>query len=175
MLVRSRRPVRRGGSVSRRRKLVWATNSGLDQVVAPAAVVNSDLLTGLRVAGQSVLGATVVRTHMRIQVGWDPAATFPTQAFTMGLTAADMDFVAGNLVTPAERGRNWALLDAFLPGTGVNVVATAGEANHFEGFLIDLRSKRKVAEANQTWCFAVQATGGPLTYSFWARTLVALP
>jgi hypothetical protein len=139
-------------------------------------VANFDLLANLRAAGSSVLGATVIRTHLRVSVGWG-ATTSTGQAFRTGLVVEDADAVAGANVTLTEMGRDWALLDDFLPGTGANTLASPASGTVFEGFVVDLRAKRKVQELNQTWVLAVSPTGGPAAaaYSYWARTLIALP
>ena len=161
---------------SARRKLVWATNSGAGIVVTPGTVLNPDLLSNLRTGGASVLGATVMRTHMRFSIQWETTSE-SGQQFQIGLTVADMDLITPTArITPAERGRDWALLDGFMPGTGLNSYANTGSFPA-EGFIVDLRSKRKVQELNQTWVLAATYVGGTtsISVSYWARTLLALP
>jgi len=173
-------PVRRGRSSfqrrsSSRRRLVWAQSSTFD-TVANNANINHDLLANLKVAGSSVLGVTVIRTHMRISLQW-PDLTLAFQGLAFGLCVQSMTQVAaGNVDLFADE--DWALRDQFLPGTGVNNLVNV-IADPVEGFTVDLRAKRKVQELNQTWClaFSLQNAAGsdPMPVSVFARTLVALP
>ena len=163
-------------SGSARRKLVWATSSVAGSSLAQASITDFDLLANLRVAGSSVLGATVMRTHLRMQIGW-PVTTSTGQFFTVGLCVEDADLVAANDITLGERGRDWALLDGLVPGSGANTLASPNTGTVMEGFNFDLRAKRKVQELNQTWQLAVSPSGGAaaVPFSYWARTLIALP
>ena len=173
MPVHRRRSFVRSGS-AQRRKLVWATNSGLGLTPVVNSPFNVDLLSNFRAAGGSTVGATVMRTHVRFSLAWEvtPASS---QAFTYGLTVADMDLVTAGSITTGERGRDWAILDQFMPGCGSNAFTVSLGA--VEGFAVDLRSKRKVQELNQTWCLAFVYVGGTLELplSYWTRTLLALP
>jgi len=118
-----------------------------------------------------------MRTHLRINVEWETTAE-SGQQFTIGFVVADMDFIAPTpRVSTGERGRDWALLDGLLPGSGMNTYTFGAAATPVEGFTVDLRSKRKVQELNQTWCLAGTYTGGAtgIAFSYWTRTLLALP
>jgi len=175
MPPRSRRVM--GHRSSLRRKLIWATASGSDATIANDNY-NYDLLGNLRVAGASVLGATVIRTHMRVSVSW-PANFAPDVGVALGLCVQSL-----SLVSPPQvdlfQDEDWALRDLFLPGTGVNAIFTAGALGTYtEGFRVDLKAKRKVQELNQTWVLAYSPQGfgtdtAPVV-SWYARSLIALP
>jgi len=173
MPVRSRR-----GSFQRnrssRRRLVWATSFTFD-AIANNANVNHDLLGNLKVAGSSVLGVTVIRTHLRFSLQWPPL-TNTFEGLAVGLCVQSMAAVTAGTVDLLQ-DEDWALRDTFLPGTGMdnltNVVAAP-----VEGFTVDLRAKRKVQELNQSWCLAMSlqnSAGNTIPVSVFARTLVALP
>src|SRR5215472_13501364 len=133
MPVRSRRPIRRGGGRTPR-KLIWATNSGVGITLTPGTIFNTDLLPGLRVAGSSVLGVTVMRTHARFSIEWETTAE-SGQQLTIGFVTADMDFIAPTpRVSTGERGRDWALLDGLMPGSGMNTFTFGAAATPAEGF-----------------------------------------
>jgi len=170
-------PVRRGrrsfnGSRARRR-LVWATSFTFN-AVANNANVNLDLLANLKVAGSSVLGVTVVRTHMRFAVQWPPL-TNTFQGLAVGLVVQSMDAV--NLTQiDLSQDQDWALRDTFLPGTGVNHLSPITPFT--EGFTVDLKAKRRVDELNESWALAYSlqnSVGNTIPVSVFARTLVALP
>jgi len=162
-----------GRSQSRRRKLVWATSYTFDAVLNNTNV-NQDLLANLRVAGSSVLGATVMRTHLRFALQW-PALTNTFQGLAVGLCVQSLTQVAADTVDLFQ-DEDWALRDTFLPGTGQNSLSPVTPIT--EGFVVDLRSKRKVQELNQTWCLAMSlqnSATNTVPVSCYARTLVALP
>jgi len=176
MPVRSRRTTSfsRGRS-SNRRRLVWATAFTFD-AIANNANINHDLLANLKVAGSSVLGVTVVRTHMRFSVQWAPL-TNGFQGLAVGLVVQSMSQVAAGTVDLFQ-DEDWALRDTFLPGSGAGQFANVIAAP-VEGFTVDLRAKRRVQELNQTWCLAMSlqnaAGADPIPVSVYSRTLVALP
>jgi len=169
-----RAPMARGRSS--RRRLVWATSFTFD-TIANNANVNHDLLSNLKVAGSSVLGCTVVRTHMRVSVQWPNAAAVSSfYGLALGLCVQSMTQVAANTVDLAQ-DEDWALRDTMIPGTGADSLNPSATVL-VEGWNIDLRAKRKVQELNQTWCLALSLQNA-ITFSIpvavYARTLVALP
>jgi len=171
---RRRRSGFSGRSSSNRRRLVWATSFTFD-AIANNTNVNHDLLANLKVAGSSVLGVTVVRTHMRFSLQW-PTLTNTFQGLAVGLVVQSMSAVAAGTVDLFQ-DEDWALRDTFLPGTGVDNLTNV-VASPVEGFTVDLRAKRKVQELNQTWCLAMSlqnALTETIPVSVFARTLVALP
>lgn len=137
--------------------------------------MNVDLLANLRVAGSSVLGSTVMRTHMRWTLQW-PDTGFIPQGMAVGLVVQSLQLVNTDSIDLLQ-DEDWAYRDRFSMGTGVNTLAGADVP--IEGFTLDLRAKRKVQELNQTWClaFSLQNAAGsdPMPVSVFARTLVALP
>jgi len=130
-----------------------------------------------------VLGSTVVRTHARFSVTWPESGIFPVDAaLIVGIVAQNTTFAASELIGPAAQGEDWAYLDGFLPGTGCNSYVPSPDVvtgNHPEGFLLDLRAKRKVQELGQSWILATQArqlnVGESVSVAWFVRSLVALP
>jgi len=135
--------------------------------------VRFDLLSNLVAAGSSTLGATVMRTHVRIQthrVGGLSDALF------LGIRVAGRQDVLSD--ADMSRDEDWALLDLMLAGCGVNTVTMGLDPTPSgEGFNIDLRSRRRVEELGQSWFMYLRSNlvGTDYGVSFWARTLIALP
>jgi len=168
---------RRRMSVARpgaRRKLVWATSSGVNQT-AGSGGFSVDLLANLRVAGSSVLGSTIIRTHIDVSLIWAAVTPVTGNGVGIGLAIEDTDLIAAGDVVIGAAGRDWMLRQNWLPGTGLNQVSIVS-TSPVEGFRVDLRSKRKVQELNQTLGFFVQSlTASGIPFSYFARTLIALP
>src|SRR5262245_5693836 len=155
-----------------RRKLVWATNSQVAQALATTPQ-SYDLLSNLRVAGSSVPGATVMRVHIDFSSVWQAVTT--AQGIAIGLAVEDTDIIGTNAFSPGASGRDWMLRQNWFPGGGLN--STGPVATPTEGFRIDVRSKRKVQELNQSLGLVLQSVTAttPPTVSFFARVLIALP
>ena len=176
MPPRVRRSSRSFGRSSARRKLVWATRE-VDSLIT--GNFNADLLQDLRGPGVSVLGCTVMRTHIRAQLTWASTGTPSDSSLGIGLTVENLLEVTAQTVTWQDAGQDWALLDRWRPATGINFIPGAGGGllGGFEGFIIDLRAKRKVQELGETWCFVGSVPSGQesVQLRMIARTLVALP
>ena len=161
---RTLRPAR-----SARRKLVWATSTATVAGVANLASVAVDLLAGFEVAGASKLGCTAIRTHGRIFTTSLGAST----GFTLlGIKVSDK----GEITTPIDISTNtnmyldWALQDIIWPNFSG---ATADAGFRYD---VDLRAKRKLEEMNQTWALHLtNDNAGVATYTYWFKTLIALP
>ena len=157
-----------------RRKLVWATDVANGVTVASGAKLPMrDLLANLEVAGSSILGATVIRTHMRIAVNWGTADV--ATGVTYGLIVNDAPTVTNlDPSSPAQYGYDWMLWDTMVPGTA-DQLAISGTVV-LAGRHIDLRAKRKIEELAEKYWFVLINTGTasiPVTVS--TRTLIALP
>jgi len=105
------RPRRTGFArrTSSRRKLVWATSSTLVSLGASPTFNNIDLLANLRVAGSSVLGATIMRTHLTLMV--DNTGRAVTSRSTFGLVVEDLENVGGVVdlaSNPGRTGPTWS-------------------------------------------------------------------
>ena len=171
--------VRRTSSLARRgsgrRKLVWATKT--DDFLL-TGTYNADLLADLRGPGVSVLGCTVIRTHVRFQYIWSSTGTPSSSGPTTGLLVENLLEVTAQAVTVQDSGQDWAYLSKHFPGTGNrNMIGATGLPGAVEGFELDLRSKRKVQELGQTWAIvmAVTAPAPSVNVRYYARTLIALP
>ena len=156
--------VHRSGS---RRKLVWATTSVSVVLGASPTFNNIDLLANLRVAGSSVLGATVMRTHLTMLV--DNTGRLVTSRSTYGIIVEDLENVGGVTDLASNPGRDWAYLVSRSPISNQGAIGQ-------ELIEVDLKAKRKVQELDQSWLLCMDNNAGPaMTYRVWARTLVALP
>jgi len=155
---------------STRRKLVWATT---DQVVTMAAGVGSNvnLLASLSVAGSSLLGVTIMRTHV---------ALYPTTALALAdklrvgfLVGRVADVGAGppaGAPTPADPELDWMLWrhEAVTP-----LGFTPGGGDMLD---YDIRGRRRMQELNQAYLLCLfNSAGGSKTLQISGRVLVALP
>jgi hypothetical protein len=167
----SRAPARRS---SNRRKLVWAVKNVTFTATAAGNVSNVDLLTDLKVAGASILGCTIMRTHLQISVTNTVAAG---NDFTWGLIVGENANVVTNTADTAlipdptnnpELDWMWwehaVAAPVYDPG-GTNIL------------IRDVKAKRKLQELNQTymWSLIGGAGAAALTGQLAVRTLIALP
>jgi hypothetical protein len=151
-----------------RRKLVWGTTD--QSVNIPAGQIsNTNLLAALSVAGSSLLGVTVMRTHCRIMQLAAVAGTTTRVGFIIGRTS-DVGINIAGQQDPSNPELDWMLLDRRTQDT--NGAAT----NATQNWVYDLKSKRKMQELNQAYILAItNTTAAAVTYQLWARVLVALP
>jgi hypothetical protein len=151
---------------SQRRKLVWATANTTLASVPFGTAVGLDLTGNLRTAGASVLGGTVIRTHLRMQLRFANTADF----WTIGLGIfRDVDVAAGVDVN-TNPGDDWMLATQYF---AVSTGATVDANREIE---IDIRSKRKFEELEQRYALMVgNHTGANLSVPLYVRTLIALP
>jgi hypothetical protein len=153
-----------------RRQLVWCT---FDQTVAMAAGVgsNSNLLAGLAVAGSSLLGVTIMRTHLELSV--ITAVTLGDRlqlGLIVGRTADIGAPIPAGAVSPAQPDDDWMLWrhETAAPTYG------SGSANN--QLLYDVKSKRKMQELNQAYVLSmVNDVGVAKTINIQGRVLLALP
>lgn len=200
MPVRRRRSFRSSGRS--RRKLIWATHEFAGVTLAmggDTAAQSFDLLEDLRYGDASVLGSTIMRTHMRLQVQFlGGIGNFPRLRYGLSVDQLRntstgghpaLDIASANSpggLTNDEMaqylGINWALLDTYIPLTMVSGKSANQTPTGFtltEGWFVDLKSRRKVQEVNETWAlsFYVEDSGTDPQFSVsgFTRTLVALP
>ena len=155
-------PGRRSGP---RRKLVWATLNTAPTITANGHVV-LEMLGNLRVAGASVLGATVMRTHLSCGLFW--AAT--TEFYQVGLIVGRLEDVGTTVLDPnTNPGEDWMFnQQVFAHASGATVDAASWAA-------FDVRSKRKMEELDQTYLLSLHFTGAAnKSPQLYARTLIAL-
>jgi hypothetical protein len=132
-----------------------------------------DLLANLEVAGSSVLGATIMRTHSRISINW--ATTDASVGVLYGYIVNDAPTVTNlDPSSPAQYGFDWMLWDGMTPGNADNTYVTGTVIA--TGRKVDLRAKRKIEELAEKYWFVLTNTGSnavPVTVT--TRTLIALP
>ncbi len=172
-------PTRRTGFArsnrrANRRKLVWATkNVSLTQTAA-GNVTNTDLLTDLKVAGASILGATIMRTHLVLSVSTTVAAgndfyfaLIVGESSDLVSNAASTALTLDPLTSPELDWMWWehpVAAPVFDQG-GTNIITR------------DIKSKRKIQELNQTYILSLKGgvAAGNVTTQVVTRTLLALP
>lgn len=165
------------GARPARRKLVW-----VDTVFAQGLVINDnlviDLFTGLRVAGASVLGVTVIRTLVTIS---NTSATVTKgDGFYWGLCVTDSNDVglntAGAPNAHTTPNIDWAWREFRTASSSISLPVYTKDAGNV--ITADVRAKRKVQEMNQTWALVANQSAvgaSPSLWTWYARTLVALP
>jgi len=152
-----------------RRSLVWAT---VDQGVTIGAGANSDinLLAELAVAGSSLLGITIMRTHLELSL---------TSVITVG-DQIRVGFVVGRLtdigaavvgqVTAADPSQDWML---WRHETAAPTFGTTSANNQL---VYDIKAKRRMQELNQAYVLALNNSAGiAKTMQIQGRVLIALP
>ena len=155
-----------------RRKLVWATKDIFLSPTAAGQTANLDMLSDLRVAGASILGATVMRTHLQLSAfgtvtagnnfyfGLRVGNNNEVQAFT-----ADTTLMADPANQPELDWMWWEHAQAapVYDQGGTNIL------------IRDIKAKRKVQELDQTYLLCLYSGTGFNSLQVSARTLVALP
>jgi hypothetical protein len=139
--------------------------------IANGQKANTNLLAALSVAGASLLGVTIMRTHLRLTVTSGGAAG---NNFRMGLIVARTADVGSNVTGSVDANdpeADWMLLDRrFVYGQGTNVSPTPE-------YQYDIKAKRKMQELDQAYILSISAVTASvnLAFALFARTLVALP
>ncbi len=167
-----RRSVPFSGRRPQRRKLVWATFSLQgSNTLATLAKVQHDLLGNLKVAGASILGSTVMRTHL-IVASSEPSAD-TNQGLMLGLIVKDWN--AATIPDPSvDLGDDWMLHTVHTPTVAQQTYFIG--TNMIWGSRYDVRAKRKVEELNEGFFLCLQNQGsGTNTYTVFCKTLLALP
>jgi len=160
---RSRTSVR----TSQRRKLVWATFDNAITALGSGLGTNVNLLAALGVAGSSLTGCTIMRTHLRIRIPFDTTTSSVYLGLVLGRSSdvgtADPD----PFVNPEI---DWMYVNRFLPSS------SGATFNATQVFDLDVRSKRRMQELGQAYLLSLRNVNGIAeTFQIYARTLVALP
>ena len=155
-----------------RRTLVWATTD--QSVNIPAGQIsNVNLLALLSVAGSSLLGCTVMRTHVRL-MGSSLSGFASTDLLRVGIIVGRTSDVGINVAgqqDPSNPELDWRYLDRWTPSSSGAAVDTTQNWP-----MIDLRSRAKVGELNQAYILATShSAAAARIVQIWARTLLALP
>ncbi|ALE29541.1 hypothetical protein A0R81_gp1 [Lake Sarah-associated circular molecule 4] len=156
---------------SQRRKLVWATTD--QSVNIPAGQIsNTNLAATLSVAGASLLGTTIMRTHLRIEMT-SIAGQATTDQYRIGLIVGRTSDVGINVAgqqDPSNPELDWVHLDRVIP------TASGATVDSTQHWVLDNRSKRKMQELNQAYLLCLQQNAAAArTFNIFARVLFALP
>jgi len=174
----ARRPVRVArGFAHQRRRTAWASFSSQQNLVAAAGRLNFDLLSAFETAGASLLGCTVGRTHIGLNIAFLAADAVP--AVFMGVIRESEALAsASGLPDPsvaAQQEDDWSLLQYLTPAMADSayINGTALEAGWRN---IDIRSKRTLRQMGERYWLSITNVGGSnATVSVFVRTLVHLP
>jgi hypothetical protein len=164
-------------SVSRvgksRRFGTWVTAASFGSTaLAAAARAEFDLLAGLEVAGASTVGATVARTHVRINVSGGASDTAP--GFVWGLIKWDKTLLVNSPSPATDFYADWAWLNYVTPGTHGPILNTA--TTIFYSDAADVKAQRRLQEMNDTWVISLINEGNvSLNYNYFVRTFLKLP
>jgi len=149
----------------------WSTTD--QSVTIPAGQTSDiDLLAPMEIVGSSIVGITIIRTHVRIT--WTVASL--GDSYRIGLIIGRFEDVGINVpgqITSSDPDLDWMYLDrvyADTEGAGATVDTTF--TNTF-----DVKSKRRCQKLGQTYLLSlVNANAVSSTpCRVFARTLVALP
>jgi hypothetical protein len=163
-----------GGRRPARRKLVWATDSFNAVVVgAGAKLPQRDLLANLEVAGSSILGATIMRTHSKLSFSEATADT--GQGCYAGFIVNSAPTVTNlDPSSAAAFGDDWMLHTALGPPTALQWVVIG--TTEYWGYDLDIRAKRRIEELSEKyWLTMINAGSGSVTIGGFTKTLLALP
>ena len=167
--VRTARVV--SGGRRQHRKLVWATSIVQNTAIAAGTRNATDLLSTIKAAGASVIGATIMRTHVKL-------------AFSEASADTNVGPYLGLIVNSAPTATNpdpfsdvyddWMLNTSLGPATADNVYFIG--ANELWGYTFDLRAKRKIEEMSEKYQLILSnQASGSVTFSMFTKTLLALP
>jgi len=157
---------------TQRRKLVWAETGGtLTPGVAGAGAI-TDLLAGYRAGGGSTQGITIMRTHIAYSA-FLHAAPNAGNGFASGVIVDDTAQTVATMNT-SQIYKDWMYITNKYSGN--SDTAFASGTGFIYGGDIDLRSKRKCQELQQTlWMCTDRLTANVIDVAFLARVLIALP
>ena len=152
-----------------RRKLVWATQTVTSTSLTAGNVAATDLLQALEAAGSSKLGVTIMRTHLDLSITM--GAPTANAGFIVGLRIADPGEITTPVAPDSTPEADWMLYRQFYPTFSGATIDTARVVQ------VDIKSRRKCEELNQSYAFFLKNAGGGTGGSFalTCRTLVALP
>jgi len=166
-------PVGRGRA---RRKVTWATAQvGATTVAAGAKLPFVDLLAGLKTAGSSVLGATVMRTHIEMNVTFLDTDTTPGVFF--GTIVRDQQGFS-SVDASSNFYDDWLMVDQLVLGTAISAVPFPINAptESVCGYRFDVKSRRRLHNMNDTYGLCATNVGSANVFiGAFVRTLIALP
>jgi hypothetical protein len=179
MPVRHRR-TRAGSSRGARRKLVWAQFSATVTYTAVNQYVSLDLLQTYKAAvGASSAGITIMRTHLTVS---QTTAPTPGQSQWLGLRVDDLAQVVNVPAAVAATNPNprdnpyvdWMLSDQVVYD---NEGQPGRAQSPFQGWVIDLRAKRRMEEVQEAYLLTLVNDTGVAASSLhvFSRVLIALP
>jgi len=181
MSPRGRRMAVRVSSGGSRRRLVWAQFSLALTMSANAQNFSQDLLNQFKATtGMSTEGVTVMRTHLVVC----PRALAAGDRWWIGLRITDLDDLTNAVtVNPLQADPqtvpyvDWMYARQFIEDTNVTAAGASGSGS-YGGCVLDLRSKRKMHQLQQSYGLVIRQEAVATvakTYDVFARILLALP
>ena len=165
MPTRRIRVSRAGGRRTQRRKLVWATVDSTGIAVTAGGTVLVNALAPFITGGASVLGCTVMRTHL-----YAFPDTAEPGAWTFGMIVGRGSDTGTELDPLTHPELDWMLL------TQRNGTYSGATPDAITAFEFDLRSKRKMEEQGQRYTLVFHNGGvASRNMRYFCRTLIALP
>ena len=172
-------PVRRPRTFTRRmrsgrlRHFVWATQFSSNVLLASGGLSSAiDLTTGLETVGSSVLGATVMRTHLRLHCVQPSTDTAP--AVIYGLIVWDSTIAKPD--PGVDFYADWYWNSFLSPATSNSAISGVPGTNTSYGETIDVRARRRLHQMNDHPFFLMHNFGSTsVTFDLFCRTLLALP
>ena len=147
----------RYGSRRKAKKYLWAPFGSGQQTLGVSAAVSVDLLSLIRVAVPSVNNFTVVRIRGFAAVR--PAISqISLQLYDSGMIVVTQPaFDAGNTPDPENDDASWMYKETLMWSPGmVREVAIDSFQAVFQFYMIDVRAKRRVDQADNTLVYAIK-------------------
>jgi hypothetical protein len=152
---------------SARRKLVWATADAVVNVPA-GGLGNLDLLTAFEVAGSSLLGVTIMRTHLSLAVNFVGIADQTRFGLIVDRKASVGAGLGPNPSSAPEDDWMWL--------QNVGVTTSGAAVDTVRQIHVDSRAKRKMQELQQAYLLQLSnGNAASQNYGVFCRTLLALP
>ena len=158
-----------------RRRVIWSTLTVVAGSIPSATkAAPLDHLADLEAAGVGVVGATVLRTHVALELHAATTDTSPgvdwglLQWNKLRASAADMPDPNTNFHA------DWAMLRELRPGLARSVFTVNSQI--FFGSEYDVKARRRLHEMDDTFFFQISNVGtASIVYDLFSRCLVALP
>jgi hypothetical protein len=127
----------------------------------------------LIVAGVGVVGATILRSHVRMS--FSSLSTDTNPGFQYGIIVVDKNLASvGNPNVLTDLDADWMIQSFVSPGTAITAFTQGSSVLY--GETLDLKARRRLHEVNDRPFLIFRNNGSAAAnYSYWAKQLYALP